>query len=253
MHAIAKPALFGARWAGAGLPTIGALMHWIERLFFLPGDWLVWAVVAHAPRAAAFLGLSASDYGGVLSGFVSAMAWLAGCFVAATIYTAVIDLDRALTQRVRRLYHDSRARLRIAVRLTDYRLRHPRRLDRQRPRIEPVLELSEEFDVSIAELKVLHAHLNLKPGFSLSISEIAAAVGARKTDLQRLLPRLEQLNLLRAAPSGVKGEKAYVLTPAGRAFLVFRQMSSRAGRRADSGSLSRGEDRPRVVVERRRR
>ncbi|HEX5463080.1 MAG TPA: hypothetical protein VFX20_24180, partial [Steroidobacteraceae bacterium] len=117
-----------------------AFIHWIERTFFLPGDWLIWAIAAHAPRVAALLGLSANDYDSMLSGFVSAMAWLAALLIAATAYTAVTDFGRTLARRIRRLYDDARARLRIALRLADYRLHHSRRTDTQRRRIEPVLE-----------------------------------------------------------------------------------------------------------------
>ncbi len=215
------------------MPTLGAAA-WLGRLFFAPGDRLIFALAAHAPRAAAFLHLSSADYGGVFSGFVSALAWLTALLVTATAYGAVCDFDRALTQRIARLYDVGRSRVRIAINLAAYRLRRMRGENLPRRRAEPVLELTEEVEVSVAELKVLHVHSKLTPGATLRIGDVETAVGLGKTEARRVLRRLEKLNLLTRAAGGDDGKTRYALTPAGRAFLVFRQLSGR-GRRTMQG------------------
>jgi hypothetical protein len=231
MNSIPKPpALFGTAFERAGEITVNGIVAWLERLFFLPGDWLLWALATHAPRVAAFLDVSAADYGGLFAGIVSGTAWLAAFVIAGTVYTAVRDFDRALTQRLVALCRDLRVRLRVAARLAAYRLGRIGRPAAQRRRQEPVLELSEQIEVSVEQLKALHAHLRLKPGFALPVSEVAAAFGGRKADAARVLAGLERLHLLSRAMGGPDGESAYALTPAGRAFLVFRQMSAKSAR-----------------------
>jgi hypothetical protein len=223
------PALFGIGFPSAGEITVSGAVAWLERLFFLPGDWLLWALAAHAPHAASFLKLSSAHYGGAFAGIVSAMAWIAAFVIVGTIYSAVRDLDRALTQRLANLYGDARARLRVAARLVVYRLRKVAGKTEQRRRQEPVLELSEHADLAAEELKILHAHLGLTPGFALPVSDVAVVLRARKADAERVLAKLARLDLLRSTIGGLDGESAYTLTPAGRAFLAFRRAA--AGRK----------------------
>ncbi len=238
MNAIPKPPALFASQGLSTAPPMGAVA-WLGQLFFAPGDRLIYAVAAHAPKLAALLQLSSTDYGGVFSGIVSAMAWLAAFVVVGTVYGAVRDFDRALTQRIARLYEDGRARLRIGINLAAYRLRHLRGEHLPQRRKEPVLELTEEVEVSVAELKVLHVHSNLRPGFALPLSDIATAVGLGKTEVQRLLTRLRKLNLLATAFGGADDESTYALTPAGRAFLLFRQLAARDARPSTHGGHAR--------------
>jgi DNA-binding MarR family transcriptional regulator len=88
------------------------------------------------------------------------------------------------------------------------------------------VELSEEIEVSVDELRVLHAHAQLAQGYSMSVSDVAATLGARKHDMERLLSRLVRLNLIRSTLGGPDGESAYTLTSAGQAFLLFRRMTA---------------------------
>lgn len=59
-----------------GLVTISDIWLWIKWLFFLPGDSTIWLVTDRVYRLAIFLELSAADYGGWLSGFLSVFFWV---------------------------------------------------------------------------------------------------------------------------------------------------------------------------------
>jgi DNA-binding MarR family transcriptional regulator len=211
--------------------TISRLGEGLLVLFFAPGDWLLWTVVSYAPPVAAFLEISAADYGGVLSGFISALAWLAALVIVSVVAMAVRDFDQALTCRIVQWHQDVRRRIRVASNLIGFRWRRlAERRGSQRRRVEPTIELSEELDVSVAELRVLHAHSELPPGYALPLSDAAVRLGAAKADVERMLSRLKQLNLLCSTVGGLDGESAYTLTAAGRAFLQFRRMKGATAR-----------------------
>ncbi|HEX7079706.1 MAG TPA: hypothetical protein VF329_01665 [Gammaproteobacteria bacterium] len=221
MDAIPQPPdLFVAIEAAKPL-TLADLGPLLLMLFFLPGDWLIWAALTHAPAVARFLELAPQSYGGLLSGFVSACAWIALLIGTSMTYTAIRDFDEALTRRIVNLYQDACRRARIAAALTAYRWRRLRgSLEaRQTP------QLSEELVLTDEEIRVLRAHAKVGPGYALAVGELAAALGARTYEVQRTLERLTRLNLLRSTIGGLDGQNAYHLTPAGRAFLVFRQMA----------------------------
>src|SRR5262245_10893036 len=56
--------------------TIANLVGDLHRVVILPGDLFVWALTTYAAPLARLLGVVPSDYGGVLSSFVSACAWI---------------------------------------------------------------------------------------------------------------------------------------------------------------------------------
>jgi DNA-binding MarR family transcriptional regulator len=238
MNPISKPADPFESAFGAEAATVSDVGAWLQQLFFLPGDWLLWTLASYAPPIARFFELSTADYGGVFSGVVSALVWLALLILGSIAYTAVRDFDQALTARIVQLYEDARRRIRVAANVIAYRIRQIRTRRADTRRNAPAAEFSEEIDVSIAELRVLHAHAQLPPGYALSVSDVAAALGRRKHDVQQTLSRLKQLNLLNSTVGGLDGESAYTLTPAGRAFLQFRQTAATARRAAPSGTAA---------------
>jgi hypothetical protein len=212
--------------------ALGRVPELLERVFFLPGDWAIWALATYAR----FLGVGASDYGSVLSGVISALCWLALAIALIMVYAAVRDFDRALTRRVSALYGEVRRRLRMAWVLAMSR-RH-----RARARAEaPSADIAQEIVLGNDELSVLRLHAELKPGYAFAVSDIAAALQTRSYEVQGALDNLKRLNLLSATLGGLDGETAYTLTSAGRAYLIFRQLtpkgpdeqpSSKAGRAA---------------------
>jgi hypothetical protein len=216
------PSVLDVELNGDGQFTLSDAGLWIGEAFFLPGDWLIWAVATYAPPVAEFFEISAGDYGGVLSGFVSALAWAGLVLGVGVLFGAVRDFDRALTSRIGRFVAETRRRLRVGWALLTYRLRRGRREPSKRDGVE----LSEEIELSSLELRVLRLHAELRAGYALAVSEVATALGLRRNQALDTLSRLKQLNFLETTLGGSEGESAFRLTRAGRGFLVFRQLSA---------------------------
>ena len=108
------PSAWPADFDGDGRFTVGDAGLWLQQAFFLPGDWAIWALATYASPAAEFLELGSGAYGGVLSGFVSALAWLTLLVILGTTYGMLRDADRAFTERIRALYLEGRRRIRAA-------------------------------------------------------------------------------------------------------------------------------------------
>jgi hypothetical protein len=193
---------------------------WLEKAFFLPGDALLYVLITYAPPVAQLFAISSSDYGGVLSGFVSVIAWLVVLIVAGITYFAARDLDRALTQGIRRFCAELKRRLRVAAALL-----RSRRNRTRAPRDEPAIDFSMEFEFSDVEWRALRLHGDLQPGYALALSEVAAALELSHDEARRVLSKLKTLRLLDSTVGGLEGESAYTLTKTGRVYLVFRQMA----------------------------
>jgi hypothetical protein len=200
--------------------TIGDLLPFLVELFFLPGNWLIWAVAAHAPAVARFLEIGATGYGGVQAGCVSALVWIASTVAVSIGYRSVRDFDAAITSTIVRGWADLRRRIRIARTLAIYRLRE------RRARAAPssTVELAEELELNAPALRLLRAHAAIAPGYALPVSEAAAAIRSSRHDTLRILGHLKSLQLIRATLGGPDGETAHVLTAAGRGYLLFKQM-----------------------------
>jgi DNA-binding CsgD family transcriptional regulator len=206
---------------GDGTFTISDAFLFVGDAFFVPGDWLVWTIATYAPPLARFFELGPSAYGGVLSGFVSASAWLATLLLLIIVYGTIRDFDRALTSLIVRGYNESRRRIRVGAALLGYRLRSLRR----RPANSADVVISQEIDLSAEELAVLQLYAGLQSGYALSESEIAAQLEVRRNRAEQALARLRKLGTLETTLGGSDGEIAYRLTGAGRGLLVHRQLS----------------------------
>lgn len=210
---------------GDGTVTIADLPGWAVEVFFLPGDWLVWAIRTHAAPVARFLELGADDYGGVLSGSFSGLCWLALLMLTVVVLRAVHNFDQALTTRLRRGYSTARLRLRVAARLLEARLRRPASSARGGPHeTSEAIEFSEPVEVNDAELRVLKLHDELEAGYALAVGEVAAALELGTSRAGEILERLVELQLLGTTVGGCDGQTAYTLTRVGRAYLSFRRL-----------------------------
>jgi hypothetical protein len=226
---------------GDGQFTISEAASWLQQAFFLPGDWLIWALATYAPAPAEYLEIGAGDYSGVLSGFLSVLAWLGLIIIACITFAALRDFDHALTNRIERLYAEALRRFRVARALLAYRIRRTRKA----PASTEPIEFADEINLAAEELRVLQLHGGVQPGYALSISEIAASLKLPRDRVRKVAGRLKQLQLLDSTVGGREGESAYRLTRAGRAFLVFRQIEpghapavQRAADQAGISSLS---------------
>jgi hypothetical protein len=200
--------------------TVTNLVGDLHRLFFLPGDLFVWALTTHAAPVARPLGIATSDYGGVLSGFVSSCTWIAVFVALAVAWQAVLDFDRRVTSAARRLYSTLMLRARIARILAQQRFRAW--LASRKPANSA--ELASDIEISPAQLQALRLHAKLAPGYLLPVSEAAAATGTRLHVMQDLLDGLQRLGLLERRLGAADDESAYTLTRAGMALLVFRKL-----------------------------
>lgn len=210
---------------GDGLFTIGDVPVWLGHIFFLPGDWLIWAAMRYAAPVAQFLELDTDDYGGVLSGSLAGLVWLAILVVALVAHRAVQNVDRALTSAVGRGYSEGRRRLRIGAALLGRRLRRAR--EAPEPQHETV-ELAQDAELTDDELRALRLHAELEAGYALALDDVATALERDRSETRAIVRRLVELHFLRRAAGGDDGD-AHTLTRAGRACLSFRQLSARPG------------------------
>jgi DNA-binding MarR family transcriptional regulator len=204
---------------GDGQLTSADLAAHAHDLFFLPGDSLIFGLVTYVPPVARLLGIGTPDYGGVASAVFSACAWFIVFMTCSIAYHFVLDVDRRITGSLQHFCSSTALRLRIGRTLLRQRLRlWLALLHRERPRavVVPEVELTK------GQLCVLQLHSTLPAGYSLTVSEVASAIGARKATTQDLLATLVDLGLLSRAMGGSDDESSYSLTAAGQALLAFR-------------------------------
>ncbi len=108
---------------GDGRFTISDVGSWLVQAFFLPGDWLIWTISVYMPAVAQFLEVGDANYGGALSGFVSACAWFVVLISLTIAYNFVRAVDHATTSWLRIIYNEARRRVRVASVLIASRLR----------------------------------------------------------------------------------------------------------------------------------
>jgi hypothetical protein len=214
-----------------GRITLADVLSWPGAVFFLPGDGLLWAASTYAPPVARLLDIGPSDYGGLLSGVVSAFAWIAAFLSALIFYAKLRDLDGRLTAATVRAYATATLRARIARALLLQRLREWR-ARRQR---SSAVEISTDVVLSPIQLKALRLHATLPPGYVRSVSEVARGLGAPPRAVENLLGELKRLGLLVRASCGADGESGYALSAGGRALLDFHARASRPPDRSSSG------------------
>lgn len=101
----------------------------LDGVFFLPGDWGVYALATHAPSLAAMLGVGSADDGGVYAGLLSFWFWLLLSLVLIMSAAAVRRFDRALTCSIAMLYADLEYRVRVWRQLAISRRRRGKRVE----------------------------------------------------------------------------------------------------------------------------
>jgi hypothetical protein len=214
---------------GDGRITLADAPSWLAHLFFLPGDWALWAIAKYTPPLASFLSDGAPAYGGFVSGFIAAVFWSLVLVVLGTGYAYVVDFDRRATLVVSRLLDEARRVLRVAGRLLRFRLR------RGEPReAAGDLELSTQVDLDALETRVLRELANLTPGYASAAREIAQVLRLRADQVRVPLEALVQRRLAIRTLGGSEGESGYALSAAGRAALLMRQLAPRS---SDSRSV----------------
>jgi hypothetical protein len=209
---------------GDGQFTFADIFERLWTLFFLPGDLFLYVLLDYAAPLARWLEIGPSDYGGLVSGFLSAGAWFVVFTIASIAYHYLRDLDRQVTGATRRLFATLLLRMRISHALLRQRWRAWVATRR------PATQATEvrEVELSAPELRVLQLHAALAPGYALSVSEVAHALRARIYDTRELLSGLKELGLLNRAIGGTDDETSYTLSAAGKALLAARTTRRRA-------------------------
>jgi hypothetical protein len=204
--------------AGVTLHEAGA---WLYRVYFLPGDWLLSVLIVEAPPVARFLGLGAADYGGVLSGFLSGLLWLAAVIVLGTAYSFVREVDRAATARLAESYREARRLTRIGRRRFAIAVRSLRQWRRTKPATTEVVESALEE----MELSVLACFSDSEAGYVLTGRDVAASLGTGRREIMKTLAHLKKLRLLESALGTSDGEEAFRITVTGKAYVdAYRGM-----------------------------
>ena len=209
---------------GDGHFTAADVFEHLEALFFLPGDVCLFALSTYAAPLAHLLGFGPADYGGVVSGVLSACAWFIAFTSASIAYHYMLDLDRRATGATRRLVTTLGLRVRIGYALVRQRWRAWFAAHREAAPAAPLREV----ELAATEIKVLQLHAGLAAGYALSVSEVADALGARNTPTRELLSGLKELGLLNRAIGGTDDETSYWLSAAGKALLASRATRRRA-------------------------
>jgi DNA-binding MarR family transcriptional regulator len=211
---------------------------WLYHGFFAPGDHLLSLLRTHAPRVAELLTLDAASQGGVLSGLISGVVWLAAIILIVVICKFIRDVDRTLTAYVGRLYEGLQRTWRVvarrlAIAFRSYALRRQARL--------ASTEVSEQLALTVFELEVLQSHAALPPAHLLTPSEIASALGMRSADVEQALATLKKLSFVERSFGAGDGEDGYRLTRAGQVFLA----ACNRGQRIKGQDRRQPEDQPR--------
>lgn len=195
--------------------TVTDVGLWLQTLFFLPGDTLIWVSLRYAPQITQFFEVNAAQYGSTFSALLSVFAWLAIAVLLLSTSHWLTLVDRAVTGVVQnsltsmttrghiagRAVRDVFARQRLA-------LRRWWRTPENRPR------LSEE------EIRVLKAHVHVDPSAALALSDLVRATGVPRLQIVDILDRLNELQLLDRRVDPDNNEFGYALTPPGRKFLT---------------------------------
>ena len=207
-----------------GAFTLTDLRIWFAELYFMPGDWLLWFLAAKLPAVAGFLDLGAGDYGGSVSGVVSACAWFLLAIGMLLAYHAVRTLNDLITNHCRNAYAELLRRTRLSLRLLKPRFQNRGRAGKT---VETIV-IEDEVRLEPQELNMLGTLMHVEPPYALSLSEAAQSVAMGRRETRAVLERLTKLKLAARATSGSEGENAYMLTQAGRALGMFNKLGERS-------------------------
>ena len=183
------------------------IVLWLYRAFFFPGDQFL----------SKFPELDVAGHGRVVSGLLSAAAWLGAVVLIVTVYRLIGNLDRALTAFVRRLYEELQRTWRVVARrliiaFKSYALERQARLTRT--------EVFEQPALSTLQLRILQSHAGLPPAHLLTPGDTALALDMRAADVAVVLGTLRKLSLVDRTLGADDGEDGYRLTKAGEVFLA---------------------------------
>jgi DNA-binding MarR family transcriptional regulator len=195
--------------------TVTDVGLWLQTLFFLPGDTLIWFSLTYTPEVTQFFEVDAGQYGSTFSALLSVFVWLALAVLLLTTSHWLAMLDRAVTGVVRNSMTGTVTRTHIAVKAV------AEILARQRRAIRRWWQSSDNRPtLTSEELRVLKAHAHVDPSSALALSDLVRATGVPRLQIVEILDRLSELQLLDRRVDPQSNEFGYALTPPGRRFLT---------------------------------
>lgn len=198
--------------------TVTDLGLWLQNVFFLPGDWLIWMMLRYAPEVGRFLEVDAGAYGSTVAALLSVFSWLGIIVVIMTTSHYLAAIDRAFTGLLRGLMTRAVTTLHIVRRALGELMRRRRQLPPFARRHADLPELNTE------ELRVLKAHAYVDPTSSLALSDLVRATGVPRTQIVQILDRLRDMQLLDRRADGGASEPGYRLTDPGRDLLSAHRL-----------------------------
>jgi len=193
---------------------------WLEQLCFLPADWALSAVTTYSPALANLLGIGAPPYRCVFTGSVTAIAWQLLGLAIAVAYQYALIFDRFATRRIAQLLEGLARALRIARRSVQTRLR------RSKPRDHGIVVESEApVELATIEIAILKQLVKLSPGYVSTMIDVARALRLHVDQVRKPLDLLYKKRLV--VRTIADGDRAYALSPDGRATLMMRQSAAR--------------------------
>jgi DNA-binding MarR family transcriptional regulator len=195
--------------------TVTDVGLWLQTLFFLPGDTLIWLSLHYAPEITQFFEVNSAQYGSTFSALLSVFIWLATAVLLLSTSHWLATIDRAVTGIVHNSLTGAVTRTHIAgSAVTDLFARQRQALRRWLRSSDNRLKLSKE------ELRVLKAHAHVDPSSALALSDLVRATGVPRLQIVGILDRLSELRLLDRRVDPDNNEFGYALTTPGRKFLT---------------------------------
>lgn len=191
--------------------TITDLGIWAAKVFFLPGDWMIWKLVTAAPGLARFLELSPADYGGLLSNVLSVLFWLLVLLACYLLWRFVRAVDDKLTGWVLTAFEAVKLRARIL--LIQARAR------KDKDKTEDI-HFADDIQLNRIEFNILKAHSNDQRSAPLDLDKLAGLLKIQVRDVERCMDRLRKLGLLQRSRA-----LGHSLTQSGSAYLVYKQLA----------------------------
>lgn len=195
--------------------TVTDVGLWLQTLFFLPGDTLIWASLQYAPEITRFFEVDAGQYGSTFSALLSVFVWLGTSVLVLSTSHWITVLDRAATAFLQNSATGVATRAHIVGKAMSEVIARQRRFFRSlfassdnRPK------LSNE------EIRVLKAHMHVGPSSALQLSDLVRATGVPRLQIVSILDRLSELRLLDRRVDPENNEFGYALTTPGRKFLT---------------------------------
>jgi DNA-binding MarR family transcriptional regulator len=196
-----------------GTFTVTDLGLWLQHVFFLPGDWIIWMILRYTPEIGRFLEVGTREYGSSFSALLSVFSWLAIIITIMTTSHYLAAIDRAVTGLLRGIGTRSLMRVHALRRGIAGWVR------RRRAWLERAAQRSNFPALTTEELRVLKAHAYVDSRSALALSDLVRATGVPRAQIVEILDRLREKHLIDRRSDPASAEAGYHLTDPGRDLL----------------------------------